>query len=65
MQINEKYISSSYPVECRSENYAKIVSVKHALNILKQQYGDNVIYPITNDINTIASRIKEVELNSV
>lgn len=58
--MNEKSISSSFPVECNTVDYAKNIAAKHALITLKKQYGENVIYPITNDINTMASRIKEV-----
>lgn len=58
--MNDKNVSSSFPVECSSQDYAKKVAAKHALVALKRQYGESVIYPITSDINTMASRIKEV-----
>jgi len=60
LQVNEKHVGSSFPVECSTEDYSKKVAAKHALSALKNQYGENIIYPITNDINTMASRIKEV-----
>lgn len=59
-QVNDKSVSSSYPIECSSVDNAKLVAAKHALIALKKQYGESVIYPITYDINTMASRIKEV-----
>ncbi|XP_025412792.1 tudor domain-containing protein 7-like isoform X2 [Sipha flava] len=60
IKVNDKSISSSFPIECSSVDNAKIVAAKHALLVLKKQYGESVIYPITNDINTMASRIKEL-----
>jgi len=60
LQINERIVGSSFPVECSTVDYAKNVAAKHALTALKKQYGENVVYPITNDINVMASRIKEV-----
>lgn len=58
-QINEKNISS-FPVECNTVDYAKKIAAKHALTILKKQYGENIVYPIASDINTMAFNIKDV-----
>lgn len=60
LQVNDKSVGSSFPVECNSQDYAKKVAAKQTLSVLKKQYGESVIYPITNDINIMASRIKEV-----
>lgn len=60
LKVNDKSVGSSFKTECSSQDYAKKVAAKQALSALKKQYGESVIYPITNDINIIASRIKEV-----
>lgn len=59
-QVNEKSVGSSFPVDCNTIDYAQKVAAKHALTALKKQYGESVIYPITNDINTMASCVKTV-----
>lgn len=41
-------------------DYAKKVAAKHALKILKKQYGENIVYPIASDINMMAFHIKDV-----
>lgn len=60
LQVNNNNICSSFPVECSSRDHAKKVAAKLTLIALKKQYGESVIYPITSDINTMASRIKGV-----
>ncbi|XP_016658330.1 uncharacterized protein LOC100161737 [Acyrthosiphon pisum] len=60
IKVNEKSVGSSFPVDCNTLNYAQKVAAKHALTILKKQYGESVIYPITNDINTMASCVKSL-----
>ncbi|XP_060876676.1 uncharacterized protein LOC132949690 isoform X1 [Metopolophium dirhodum] len=58
IKVNEKSVGSSFPVDCNTLNYAQKVAAKHALTTLKKQYGESVIYPITNDINAMASCVK-------
>ncbi|KAL5233145.1 hypothetical protein ACI65C_000555 [Semiaphis heraclei] len=60
IKVNEKSVGSSFPVDCSTDDYAQKVAAKHALTILKKQYGESVIYPITNDINTMASCVKKL-----
>ncbi|XP_022167500.1 tudor domain-containing protein 7-like isoform X3 [Myzus persicae] len=60
IKVNEKSVGSSFPVDCTTNDYAQKVAAKHALTILKKQYGESVIYPITNDINTMASCVKKL-----
>lgn len=58
IKVNEKSVGSSFPVDCSSDEYAQKVAAKRALTALKKQYGESVIYPITNDINAMASCVR-------
>uniref|UniRef100_A0A2S2PIN6 Tudor domain-containing protein 7 n=1 Tax=Schizaphis graminum TaxID=13262 RepID=A0A2S2PIN6_SCHGA len=60
IKVNEKSVGSSFPVDCSSDEYAQKVAAKRALTTLKKQYGESVIYPITNDINTMASCVRRL-----
>ncbi|XP_025206964.1 tudor domain-containing protein 7B isoform X2 [Melanaphis sacchari] len=60
IKVNEKSVGSSFPVDCSSDDYAQKVAAKRALTTLKKQYGESVIYPITNDINTVALCVKRL-----
>ncbi|XP_050522077.1 uncharacterized protein LOC126894827 [Daktulosphaira vitifoliae] len=65
INVNGGAVGSSFPIECNSVELAKNVAAKSALSTLKIQYGESIDYPVTEDINEMASRVKHLlKINS-